>query len=153
MQNTTVMSTWAIATRPQPTALWPQKALIWEASEPYLYARATADGRVICGGEDEDFADTKKRDSLTPLKTRRIERKLHGLLPRLDSRAAMAWTGSFGGSSNGMPTIGAIPGFPRCYAVMGYGGNGITFSMLAAKLITAVILRKKLPEAKLSSFK
>jgi glycine/D-amino acid oxidase-like deaminating enzyme len=39
--------------------------LIWEASEPYLYLRTTEDGRVICGGEDEDFADTEKRDSLT----------------------------------------------------------------------------------------
>jgi glycine/D-amino acid oxidase-like deaminating enzyme len=153
VQNNRVMSTWAIATRPQPTALWPQKALIWEASEPYLYVRSTADGRVICGGEDEDFADTKKRDSLTPVKTRQIEKKLHRLFPRLDSRAALSWTGSFGGSSNGMPTIGAIPGFSRCYAVMGYGGNGITFSMLATKLITAAILGKKIPEAKLFSFK
>ena len=52
-----VISTWAIATRPQPRAIWPHAALIWEASEPYLYLRATEDGRVVCGGEDEEFAD------------------------------------------------------------------------------------------------
>ena len=61
------------------------------------------------------------------------------LLPEIDSRAVISWTGSFGSSPNGMPTIGAIPGYPRCYAVMGYGGNGITFSMLASKLITAAV--------------
>jgi glycine/D-amino acid oxidase-like deaminating enzyme len=150
--NNTIKSTWAVATRPQPQLLWPQKALIWEASEPYLYLRATSDGRVICGGEDEDFADTEKRDALTPQKTARIEKKLHRLFPHIDSRAALAWTGSFGASSNGMPTIGAIPGYPRCYAVMGYGGNGITFSMLATRLITAAVLGKKLPETPLFAF-
>jgi glycine/D-amino acid oxidase-like deaminating enzyme len=148
-----ILSTWAIATRPQPRAVWPQKALIWESSEPYLYLRATEDGRVICGGEDEEFSDTEKRDALTPLKTRRIERKLERLFPHIDSRAVVSWTGSFGGSPNGMPTIGAIPGYPKCYAVMGYGGNGITFSMLSTKLITAAILGKAIPEAKLFAFK
>ena len=33
---------------------------IWEASDPYLYMRATADGRVICGGEDEEFSDEER---------------------------------------------------------------------------------------------
>jgi glycine/D-amino acid oxidase-like deaminating enzyme len=148
-----ILSTWALATRAQPQAIWPQKALIWEASEPYLYLRATADGRVICGGEDEDFSDSEKRDELTALKTKRIEGKLHRLFPHLDSRAAVAWAGSFGGSTNGMPTIGEIPGYPNCYAVMGYGGNGITFSMLATTLITAAVLGRKIPESKLFAFR
>jgi glycine/D-amino acid oxidase-like deaminating enzyme len=152
-KNNRILSTWAMATRPQPQAIWPQKALIWEASDPYLYVRATADGRVICGGEDEDFADTGRRDALTPQKTKRIEKKLHRLIPRIDPRAVVSWTGSFGGSRNGMPTIGVIPGYPRCYAVMGYGGNGITFSMLATKLITAAVLGKKIPETALFAFK
>jgi glycine/D-amino acid oxidase-like deaminating enzyme len=149
----TILSTWAIATRPQPAAVWPQRALIWEASEPYLYMRATNDGRIICGGEDEDISDTEKRDALTPVKTQRIERKLKRIFPHIDSRAAVAWTGSFGGSSSGMPTIGAIPGYPHCYAVVGYGGNGITFSMLSTKIITAAILGKDIPEARLFGYK
>ena len=28
---------------------------------------------------------------------------------------------------------------PGCYAVLGYGGNGITFSMLAAQLLRGLI--------------
>jgi len=151
-RNNKVSSTWVIATRPQSKAIWPQRALIWEASDPYLYMRSTVDGRVICGGEDEDLVDTQKRDSLTPQKTRRIEQKLQRLFPRLDSRAAISWTGSFGGSPNGMPTIGPVPGYPRCYAVMGYGGNGITFSMLATTLITAAVLGRKIAEPKLFAF-
>jgi glycine/D-amino acid oxidase-like deaminating enzyme len=147
-----VYSTWAIGTRPQAEALWPQKALIWEASEPYLYMRTTTDGRVICGGEDADFSDAAKRDALTPKKAQRLENKLQRIFPKIDARAVVAWTGSFGGSPNGMPTIGSIPGHSKCYAVMGYGGNGITFSMLATKLITAAIFGKKIPEAALFAF-
>jgi glycine/D-amino acid oxidase-like deaminating enzyme len=151
--DNSIRSTWAIATRAQPRALWPQRALIWESSDPYLYARSTEDGRVICGGEDEDFADTERRDALTARKAKRLEAKLKRMFPNIDARAHFAWTGSFGASANGTPTIGAIPGYPRCYAVMGYGGNGITFSMLAAKLITAAVLGRKVPEAALFAFK
>ena len=111
--NNKILSTWAIATRPQPNAIWPQKALIWEASEPDLYLRATQDGRIICGGEDEDLADTEKRDALTHRKAQRIEQKLQRLFPDIDSRAVVSWTGTFGGSANGMPTIGAIPGISQ----------------------------------------
>ena len=138
-----VMSTWAMATRAQPGSLWPQKALIWEASDPYLYARTTADGRVICGGEDELFADAPRRDALSAAKTTRLMAKLAELFPALDARAAFAWTGSFGVAPDGVPTIGAIPGFPNCFAVMGFGGNGITFSMLAAGIIVPAVLRQR----------
>ena len=147
-----VYSTWALATRPQPGNIWPQRALIWEAAEPYLYVRATPDGRVICGGEDEQFSDSEKRDSMTAAKIRRIQGKLLKLFPRLDSRAVTSWAGSFGASPNGMPTIGEIPGFPKCYAVLGYGGNGITFSVLAAKLITAAVAGRKDADAELFGF-
>jgi glycine/D-amino acid oxidase-like deaminating enzyme len=150
--GTKIFSTWAIATRPQPQSVWPQKALIWEASEPYLYMRTTEDGRVICGGEDEEFADEAKRNALIPIKTKRIGAKLKRMFPNLDERAVMSWTGSFGASENGMPTIGRLPKYPNCYAVMGYGGNGITFSMLATGLITAAIKGKVLPESKLFAF-
>ncbi len=148
-----MISTWAIATRPQPEAIWPQRALIWESSEPYLYLRSTDDGRVICGGEDAEFSDPVKRDQLTETKARRIAAKLRRLMPALDVRPQYAWTGTFGASSTGMPTIGEIPGYPNCYAVMGYGGNGITFSMLASRLITAAICKRKLPEADLFGFR
>lgn len=148
-----MISTWAIATRRQPEAIWPQRALIWESSDPYLYLRSTHDGRVICGGEDADFSDAVKRDGLTDTKARRIAGKLSRLMPAIDARPDYAWTGTFGANSTGMPTIGEIPGYRNCYAVMGYGGNGITFSMLASKLITAALFKRKLPEAHLFAFR
>lgn len=147
-----ISSTWAIATRPQPRRLWPGRCFIWEASDPYLYLRAGPDRRIICGGEDEEFADEASRDALLARKTATLERKLHALLPTVDPRAAFAWCGSFGGSTTGTPTIGPIPGMPHCYAVLGYGGNGITFAALAAQLVRAAIAGRPDPDADLFAF-
>jgi glycine/D-amino acid oxidase-like deaminating enzyme len=153
MQDNRIISTWAIATLPQPKRVWPQRALIWEASEPYLYLRTTADGRVICGGEDEEFLETRRRNTQKAIKTCRLEQKLGRLFPRVDATAAFAWTACFGASATGTPTIGEIPGYPHCFAALGYGGNGITFSMLAASLLSAAIRGKRDPDATLFEFK
>lgn len=148
-----IASTWVIATRPQPRHLWPSECFIWEAKDPYLYVRATVDGRVICGGGDEEFTDEAARDGKLDRKTKILEKKLAALLPEIDPRAQFAWTASFGQSTTGLPSIGPIPGYPRCYAVLGYGGNGITYSMLAAQLISAAIGGRKDPDATLFAFR
>lgn len=135
-----IISTFAIATRRQPKdRLWPGEALIWEASDPYLYLRTTHDGRVICGGEDEEFEDEAKRDALIPQKVKRIADKLGKLLPAIDPTPDFAWAGSFGTTRTGLPLIGAVPGRPRIFALMGYGGNGITFSRIAAEFIRTAL--------------
>lgn len=82
-----ISSTWVIATNPQPRHLWPEECLIWEAADPYLYVRATKDWRVICGGEDEEFADEDHRDAQLSGKTKTLEKKLAMLLPKVDARA------------------------------------------------------------------
>lgn len=148
-----VISTWVIATKPQRRKLWTTGDLIWEASDPYLYLRTTADGRVIAGGEDGDFEDEAKRDALIPTKTARISAKLARMMPELDARPEYRWTGCFGESRTGLPTIGEIPGMKRCYAVLGYGGNGITFSMIAAQIIRRGIGGGRDPDVDLFRFR
>lgn len=134
-----IISSWAIATKPQARALWPSRCLIWEAADPYLYIRTTPDGRAVIGGEDAAFEDEAKRDALIPAKTRALERKAATLLPGLDTAAAFSWAGCFGQSGTGLPAIGAVPGAPGCYAVMGFGGNGITFSAIAAQMLQRMV--------------
>ena len=150
--NHRIASTWVIATRPQPQRLWPEECLIWEASEPYLYARTTLDGRVICGGADAAFSDERRRDAQLDAKAVVLERKLSALLPTVDARAAFRWTGSFGQSSTGLPSIGAVPGYRHGFAVLGYGGNGITFSMLASELLVAATSGRRDPDSSLFAF-
>lgn len=134
-----VISTWAVATRPQKARLWPQEAFVWEASDPYLYLRATRDGRVICGGEDEPFTDAARRDAAIGAKSARISEKLVALAPGIDPTPEFAWAGAFGSTGTGLPIIGALPGKPRIIAVMGYGGNGITFSQVASEIVATAI--------------
>lgn len=147
-----IQSTWAFATRPQAGQPWPRGALIWEASDPYLYLRTTRDGRIICGGEDEPFSDPGKRDALIPKKIAALQRKLDKLLPGMDTAAEYTWAGSFGTSRTGLPTIGRVPDMPRCYAVLAFGGNGITFSRIAAEMVAADMTGKPDPDAALFSF-
>lgn len=142
-------STYVIATRPQPERIWPERAMIWEAADPYLYIRATRDGRVICGGEDEQIADAEARDALLPEKTRTLQRKLKELFPLLDTEAEFAWTGTFGASTTGLPSIGNVPGLPNCFAILAFSGNGMIFSRIAADLIGKAIQGISDPDADL----
>ncbi|MDU0343646.1 NAD(P)/FAD-dependent oxidoreductase [Bosea rubneri] len=134
-------SSWAIATPPQtPEALWRDGVLIWEASEDYLYARATADNRIVIGGEDDDtVTEPDERDGLMPEKAATILRKLSLLRPNAVAKAEMIWSGAFGQTDDGLPLIGRAPGMPSLFAAYGYGGNGITFSFLASRMIAKMI--------------
>ncbi len=148
-----VTSTWAFATRPQPRAVWRDEVMISEASDPYLYLRIGPQGRILCGGEDEAFVDEEKRDALIPRKIATLQEKLVRLLPRVRPEADYAWAGSFGASPTGSPSIGAVPGMRNCYAAMGYGGNGITFSMLSAQVLSTMIGGRDDPDGDLFSFR
>jgi glycine/D-amino acid oxidase-like deaminating enzyme len=147
-----IVSTWAIATRPQRNRLWPHEAFMWEASDPYLYLRATRDGRIVCGGEDEPFEDETRRDALIAEKSSRIVEKLARLLPGVDPTPDFAWAGAFGTTTTGLPRIGPLPGTPRLFAVLGYGGNGVTFSRLAAELAVAHLAGREDRDADLFAF-
>lgn len=151
-KGNTIISSWSIATRPQLRAIWPTAAMIWEASDPYLYIRTTPRGAVICGGEDEEISDADERDAKIAEKKQTLSRKLGALLPHIDTTPVHAWAGSFGSSPVGTPTIGRIPRMPGCYAAMGYGGNGITFSMMAAQMLRGLITGTGDPDSDLVSF-
>ena len=115
---------------------WPESSLVWETARPYFYARQTADGRAMIGGEDTPFSNDHERDSLLGRKTTRLQRRFHRLFPAILFEPAFAWAGTFGESKDGLAYIGQPCNRPKVYFAIGYGGNGITFSTIAAKLIT-----------------
>jgi glycine/D-amino acid oxidase-like deaminating enzyme len=144
--------TWAFATPPQPQAIWSDGELIWEASDPYLYIRTTVGGRILVGGEDENMDDEALRDALLPEKIRTLQGKAKELLPWIDVSADFAWAGTFGESQTGMPSIGPVPAMPNCYAVRGYGGNGLTFAMVAAQITKGLVCGDGDPDMELFDF-
>jgi glycine/D-amino acid oxidase-like deaminating enzyme len=130
-------STYVVASAPMSTRdLWREECLIWETARPYLYLRATDDRRVIVGGEDEPFADDATRDRRLLAKRRKLIAHVRKLFPSMPFEPEFAWVGTFGETPDGLPLIGAKAGEPRILYALGYGGNGITFSQIAAKIIT-----------------
>lgn len=146
-------SSYVIASQPQPAdRLWAGECLIWETARPYFYARVTPDRRVLLGGEDEPFADPVRRDAKLPAKTAQLLARAGQLFPRIPFEVDFAWTGTFGESRDGLPYIGPRPGSPRVLYALGYGGNGITFSQIAAKLIAQMCRGRTPHEAALFRF-
>jgi glycine/D-amino acid oxidase-like deaminating enzyme len=126
--------------------------LIWESARPYLYMRSTPEGRLIVGGEDEGFRDPFRRDRLIGRKAHKLQQRMQKLFPDLPLEVAFAWAGTFGETKDGLAYIGPTPEWPEAYFALGYGGNGITYSVLAAEIIRDAILQRHNPYADLFCF-
>jgi glycine/D-amino acid oxidase-like deaminating enzyme len=145
-----IISTWALATNPQPAdALWPERCLIWEASDPYLYMRTTHDNRILAGGEDSRLNDADRRDAAISNKAARLLEKIAALLPGRRLEIDYAWAGAFADSPTGLPLLSPVPDLKNCFAVLGCGGNGITFSVIAAEIVAAWVDGRRDPDADL----
>lgn len=119
--------------------------LFWNTSDPYLYMRTTSDGRVLIGGGDEDFRDPEKRDAIIDKKEKEILRDLKDLLPNYHFYTDFTWAGTFGETKDGLPYIGEHKDFPNSYFVLGFGGNGITFSVTGMEMASAFMKNKNHP--------
>ena len=119
--------------------------LFWNTSDPYLYMRTTSDGRVLIGGGDEDFRDPEKRDAMIDKKEKEILRDLKDLLPNYHFYTDFTWAGTFGETKDGLPYISEHEDFPNSYFVLGFGGNGITFSVTGMEMASAFMKNKNHP--------
>lgn len=146
--------TYALITEPvQDIRDWPaNECLIWDTGDPYLYLRTTDDHRVIIGGYDEPFRTAAGRDRKLPTKTAALHRRFKQLFPRTKIEVAYAWAGTFASTDDGLPFIGPHPRLPCTWFALGYAGNGITFSLLAAALTRDRILGRKNPDAEIFGF-
>ncbi len=119
---------------------WLANTMLWESSRPYIYLRATGDGRILVGGEDDDHDMPARRDRMVDRKAATLQRKVARLFPDLQAPPAFAWAGTFAETSDGLPLFGQHPQHgPRVLFALAYGGNGITYSMLGAGLLRAQI--------------
>ena len=149
----TLGSTFVVATLPlKETPALPGQVLIWETSRPYLYVRSTPDGRVMIGGEDEPFADASKRDALIDSKAARLIARAEALLPGRAFTPDCAWAGTFAETPDGLPYVGRVPHLPGVFASLAYGGNGITFGLIASEILAALCRGEHHPDARLFAF-
>lgn len=130
-----LLSTYAIVSEINGTNLWFEDAMIWETARPYTYLRTTFDRRILIGGADDPWYNPAKRDQALPRKAKLLKRRFNKLFPHISFNTDFMWAGTFAETKDGLPFIGSIRQRPDTYFALGFGGNGITFSMVAAEII------------------
>ena len=131
---------------------WNPDWMLWEVATPYLYVRSTDDNRLLVGGEDDRYHNATKRDLSIAYKSEVIHTKARQLIPDLEWEVEFAWGGTFGTTKDGLAYIGESSEYPGCYFTLGFGGNGITFSVIAANLITDMMRGCKTAQMQLFRF-
>lgn len=146
-------STYVLVSKPlKDTDFWNERCLIWETARPYIYIRTTSDNRIMVGGFDEPFQDPKRRDKLMEKKNDAILKRFKKLFPESKIELDFYWCGTFGETKDGLPFIGEHPEHKDMYFALGYGGNGITFSVIAAEMIRDLYTGKANPDTQIFKF-
>ncbi|HFK5569448.1 TPA: NAD(P)/FAD-dependent oxidoreductase [Elizabethkingia meningoseptica] len=141
-----LISTYAIVSEVEPEkSLLYKDLLIWNTADPYIYSRTTDDGRFLIGGEDEEFTNPQKRDQLIGEKEQKLVKTFEKYLPHIRFYSDFAWAGTFGETKDGLPYIGEHKDHKNSYFVLGFGGNGITFSVAGMEMTSNWLKGKKHP--------
>jgi glycine/D-amino acid oxidase-like deaminating enzyme len=132
--------TFVIATRRLPrhlrSAVLEKSAMLWDTDRPYHYLRWTDDGRLLLGGEDVDHRSRRGAAARLTTGRKRLMAYLARIYPALaGERPEYAWEGLFAETSDGLPYVGTHRRYPGHLFALGYGGNGMTASFLAAQLL------------------
>ncbi|RYD98480.1 MAG: FAD-binding oxidoreductase [Sphingobacteriales bacterium] len=145
-------ATYVLLTEPVPTeSFWSNRDLLWETARPYHYLRSTNDDRILVGGSDDRW-DGRPGFPKLPEKTAELEDSLRSLMPDLHFQSSISWAGIFAGTHDSLPYIGGVPGQPHTAYALGFGGNGILFSMLAADAISEIFRGRTSEAARLFAF-
>jgi glycine/D-amino acid oxidase-like deaminating enzyme len=149
--------TFVIATRRLPARLrrrlLSNRDMLWDTDRPYHYLRWTADGRLILGGEDVKHRSSGDAAARLTAGRKRLMAYLARIYPMLaDERPEYAWEGLFAETSDGLPYVGAHRRYPGHLFALGYGGNGMTASFLAAQILLGRYRKEADPRESLFAF-
>jgi len=148
-----LQSTYAFVSQPlEDFPGWHERCLIWEMARPYLYLRTTDDNRLLAGGGDLPFRNATARDVLLEQKTEETAERVREMFPRIPFQVDFSWAGTFAETEDGLPFIGVHPDRPGVQFAMCYGGNGITYSVIAAEMIASAVNGRAHPLQKLFGF-
>lgn len=109
--------------------------MYWNTDSPYLYFRSTDDGRIMMGGGDRDFKNAKRRDALLSKKEKELTKSFEKCFPEIPFVADYSWAGTFGETKDGLPYFGKVNPKSNEHYILGFGGNGITFSVMGMEAV------------------
>jgi glycine/D-amino acid oxidase-like deaminating enzyme len=135
MYRTFVLAT-APLSRAQRRAVGLGDVMLWDSNRPYHYLRWTPDHRLLLGGGDRPLAGGERRGVRLRRAASRLRSEFTSMLPALsDVEIDCAWEGLFAITPDGLPFIGPHRRYPHHLFALGYGGNGMAFTPLAARMI------------------
>lgn len=112
------------------------EVMLWDVERPYHYVRWTEDRRLLLGGADHPVKPGARHDQQFIAATRTLREYFEKLFPVLvDVGIDTAWEGLFAMTPDGLPYIGPHRRYPHHTFALGYGGNGMTFAALAARIL------------------
>ena len=112
--------------------------LVYDMEDPYHYYRTQEiDGQkyLIAGGQDHKTAEEKN--------TSQCFNTLESYFSKYFNieEVSFKWSSQYFIPADGLPYIGHLPGNPdNVLVATGYGGNGITYSHVAAKILTDLVV-------------
>lgn len=116
-----------------------RRVMAWDTDRPYHYLRWSEDGRLMLGGEDTAHRRSKGARQRVARASQRLKAYLARIYPEFaDQRIDYAWEGLFAETPDGLPYIGEHSRYPRHLFALGYGGNGMTASFLAARTLVGL---------------
>lgn len=125
-----------------------KNTLVWDTGSPYMYMRYTHDGRLLIGGEDSSVNQPFFQQFIKERKADKLIKTVKQVLSNVEFIEDFSWAGKFGSTKDGLPYIGSSPEYKDALFALGFGGNGIIFSVQAMGIITDQLAGK---ENKLSS--
>ena len=149
--------TYVVSTPPLSAALRARvgvpDVLVWSAERPYHYMRWGPGHRLVIGGADRPLVPESQRAAAFAHGRRRLAREVRALCPTLRGIPfERAWEGLFAVTPDGLPYLGPHPRYPHHLFALGYGGNGMAYAWLAARMLTRGITGKPDPDLALFSF-
>jgi len=97
------------------------------------------------GGGDEKFKNAKARNNLLPKKEKTLTKASNDTFGGIPFILDYSWAGTFGETKDGLPYIGKPDATKNEHYVLGFGGNGITFSVMGMQAIGASLEGKPHP--------
>lgn len=121
--------------------------LIYDMYDPYHYIRSqkiNGEEYLIVGGEDHKTGENENAEA-SFLRLESYIRKHFNV-----GEILFKWSSQYFEPADGLPYIGHLPGHPgNIFVATGYGGNGMTYSSVAAIVLTRMILEEESPYIKL----
>ena len=147
----TKSTTFNMATKPVSNFTgWYKKALIRDNNLPYNYYRTTEDNRIIIGGEDIRFVPDIFNEKAAYEKYDILEQRLKFMFKDIkDIEIEYKYCGAFASTKDNLGFLGEDPDNNKLWYCLGYGANGILFSMLGGMMLSDLYLGKRSDDLKL----